>query len=344
MKVAIDISPLATGHRVRGIGAYTKRLIEQLQKGNYDLELEFFESPALPSKAEIIHYPYFDLFFHTLPIKKITNRIITVHDVIPLVFPSHFPKGIRGNINLVLQKLSLKNSDYVICDSQTAKGDIFKKLSYPLDKIKVIYLAAGENFKITNDKEKLQRVLKKFKIPQKFALYVGDVNWHKNLPNLLYAIKIANVNLVMVGAALKEESLQETINLNLQIKKLNLEKKVFKTGYTEEQDLVSLYNLAQVTVLPSFYEGFGLPILESFACGTPVICSKISSLEEIGKNLVFYCNPQNSFDFAKIIKETFNLSSRKRDLFSQKAANYAQQFSWKKTADETVEVYKQASQ
>ena len=127
MKIAIDISPLDTGHSVRGIGTYTENIINEFKKGNWgNVEFKFFKNPNPPPPVDIVHYPYFDLFFHTLPFRKKNSFVVTVHDLIPLVFPQHFPAGIKGNINLFLQKLSLKNVDAVICDSESSKADIIK--------------------------------------------------------------------------------------------------------------------------------------------------------------------------------------------------------------------------
>ena len=99
MRVAVDISPIRSGHKVRGIGSYTKNLIEEFKKGKEDIEFEFFESSASPPPVDIVHYPYFDLFFHTLPIKKKNSRVVTIHDVIPLVFPDYFPVGVKGYLS-----------------------------------------------------------------------------------------------------------------------------------------------------------------------------------------------------------------------------------------------------
>ena len=343
VKVAIDISPLSTGHRLRGIGAYTAGLVEEFKNGNYGLDLEFFENPAKPPPADIIHYPYFDLFFHTLPTKKNSNRVVTIHDVIPLVFPTYFPKGAKGYINLFFQKRALQNTDFVICDSQTSRLDVIEKLSYSQDKIKVIYLAAGKNFKKIDDKATLAKTLQKFTLPRDFAIYVGDVNWNKNLEGLLESVKIAKINLVMVGAALKDSGLEQTKNLVAKINKLGLERRIFMTGLVSEQDLIHLYNLAKVTVLPSFYEGFGLPVLESFSCGMPVVCSNVSSLREIGANLATYCDPQEPSDIAKKIKEAIGFSEQKRELFSRSAIKYASRYTWGKVARQTVEVYKKVT-
>ena len=289
---------------------------------------------------DIIHYPYFDLFFHTLPINKKASRVVvTIHDIIPLIFPEHFPVGLKGNINLRLQKLALKNVDAVICDSQTSKQDVINKLSLPEDKIHVVYLAPSEKFRPTTDKKVLSVVAKKYKLSGKFALYVGDVNWNKNLQNLIESIKIAKVNLVMVGKALADKSLLQTQVLNKLIKKLNLSEKIVKTGYVPDEDLVAIYNLADLTLLPSYYEGFGLPVLESMACGTSVVCSENSSLSEIAGPHTVFCEPDSPDDIAQKIKEVMCLNKSQKQILSQKLIEHASRFTWKKVAQDTIKVY-----
>lgn len=348
MKVAIDISPLSSGHSVRGIGAYTRSLVNEFQKrsfssqnGNGGPGFEFFQNPKSPPEADVVHYPYFDLFFHTLPHKKEVPRVVTIHDVIPLVFPTYFPAGPRGYINLFFQKRSLKNTDFVICDSQTSKQDIADKLSYPKEKIKVIYLAASENFRTINNQYTLKNTSKKFNLPRNFVLYVGDVNWNKNLEGLIKAIKIVRIPLVMVGGALTNPNLPQTKNINKLIKKLHLEKQVFKTGFVEDEDLAAIYNLATLTVLPSYYEGFGLPVLESMACGTPVVCSKAGSLSEIAGPAII-CDPDNPADIAAKITQVLSFSKSARESLCQKLQKHAAKFSWEKVAKQTIDVYKSA--
>ncbi len=338
MKLAINTQPLISGHRIRGIGSYTRNLIDNLLKIN-ELELTQFEDPNNPPEADVVHYPYFDLFAKTLPPKSKNPRIVTIHDVIPLVFPNYFPAGVKGYLNLFFQKRSLKNINTVIADSRTSKNDIASKLSYPKEKIKAIYLAPRENFKrITNTKKIADRA-KKYNLPKNFALYVGDVNWNKNIENLIRAVKIAKLDLVMVGSAIIDNQLSETIKINKLIKNLDMGDQIHKLGYVDEQDLICLYNLAQLTLLPSFYEGFGLPVLESMACGTPVVCSKVASLAEIGGDAAIYCDPSNPDDIAAKISQVLNLTSAQLGQLSEKSIANASNYSWEKTAKQTFEVY-----
>lgn len=344
MKVGVDISPLKAGHSVRGIGTYTRYLTEEFKKGEWGIDFEFFDDSASPPPADVIHRPYFDLFFHTLKIPKNTPCVVTIHDVIPLVFPHYFPIGLRGFFNLFLQKRSLKNVAAVICDSQSSKRDIIDKLSFPADKVHAVHLAPAPIF---HDKDystkELVSVAKKYHLPPEFVLYVGDINWNKNLKNLLEAVKISRVNLVMVGQAVCDPNVGEAQQINLLVKKLGLGDKVTKTGYVSESELAAIYHLAQLTLQPSYYEGFGLPVLESMACGTPVVASQAGSLAEIAGPAVF-CDPADPQDIASKIKSVINLSPKARTNLVKKSQEHARKFSWRQTAEQTIKVYKSLTQ
>ena len=358
MVVGFDTTPESSGHSFRGIGSYAHNLKKALISLETDLkidshghspwsslsrklEIKFFDKALESGNYDLVHHPYFDLFFHTLPVKKATKkRIVTIHDVIPLLFPDKFPAGIKGFINLFLQKQALKNVDLIICDSETSKKDIVDKLSVHFSKIKVIYLAAGDEFKKKPDLKKLKAVQEKYKLPKNFCLYVGDVNWNKNIENLLEAVSVSKTQVVMVGKALAETGLSQVTRINGVIRRLKLESKVIKTGFIPNEDLVSIYNLAQVTLLPSFYEGFGLPVLESMACGTPVVCSNNSSLAEIAGSAAIFCDPSDPKDIADKISGVLSLKGKNRESLSQKCINQALKFSWQKAARETIDLYK----
>lgn len=337
-KVAIDASPTKSGHSLRGIGSYTRQLLNQFKKGKWPTEFEFFTDPATPPPADLVHYPYFDLFFRTLTVKKTTARGVTIHDVIPLVFPQYFPAGIRGYINLFFQKRALTNTDFVICDSNASRADIINKLSYPAEKTYVVYLAAGKNFKKLENRELLESVRKKFHLPKEFALYVSDVNWNKNIEGLITAISKVKIPAVLVGQAITDQNLEPVKKINKLIRQLNLKDKITKTGFVTEDDLVAIYNLATLTVLPSFYEGFGLPVLESMACGTPLVCSNAGSLSEIAGPAII-CDPSDSVDIASKIEQVLNLTKPKRDQLVRKSQDHSAKFTWQKTAQQTVNIY-----
>ena len=210
MKVGIDLSPLEKGHRVRGIGSYTRNLFAWLNKIGPKSGLTVEElNPQ--SKYDLIHYPYFDLFFISLPWQPQTKIVVTIHDVIPLLFPNHYPPGIKGQIKFLIQKILLKQTKAVITDSQTSKNDIIKYLEYPAEKIFPIQLGIDSGFKQIKDLKFLASVQKKYHLPEKFVLYVGDINYNKNVPALVKACEKVAIPLVIVGKQATEKILTEII-------------------------------------------------------------------------------------------------------------------------------------
>ncbi|HVF69617.1 MAG TPA: glycosyltransferase family 1 protein, partial [Xanthomonadales bacterium] len=291
MKIAIDISPLndnrVLSHRVRGTGFYLQNLKKALLANYPDNEYHFFNrGDVINSDVDLVHYPYFEPFFLTLPFSKNHKTIVTVHDLTPLVFPEHFPPGIKGNIKWQIQKLNLLRSDGILTDSESSKKDISKYTDVKPEKIDVAYLAAGEEFtRIKNKELRIKETKNKYNLPEKFVLYVGDATWNKNLPRLLNAVKGINIPLVMVGKTLTEKNYDKSNPWNqdlLETQKL-IEKSpnILTLGYVPTNDLVALYNTASVFIMPSLYEGFGLPILEAMQSGCPVITTKVGSLPEV---------------------------------------------------------------
>lgn len=348
MKVAIDISPLTRGnfiqHRVRGTGFYLENLKESLLKYYPENSYTFFSrGEKLPININLVHFPYFEPFFLTLPFFKKNKTVVTIHDLTPLVFPKNFHPGVKGNIKWQLQKMALKRSECIITDSKSSKEDIMKFTGINETKIKVVYLAASENFKPLNDTLLLRRIRVKYSLPEKFVLYVGDVTWNKNLPRLLEAVQKIQIPIVLVGKALIEKDFDKNNPWNqdlVKVQKLCEEaKNIIRLGFVSTEDLVSIYNLATVFVMPSLYEGFGLPILEAMNCGCPVVTTKEGSIPEIAGDAAFYVDAYDVDDIAKGIKEVFNSDKLQTEL-SKKGLIRSKKFSWKKTAEETVAVYK----
>ena len=339
MKVALDISPLKTGHQFRGIGVYTQNLKEALEESKIpDFGIELVKEGKISQDCDLIHYPFFDLFFLTLPFKKSKPAIVTIHDVIPLVFPQNYPPGLKGILKFQSQKLSLKGVKAIITDSKNSQRDIFKYLNYPLEKIYVVPLAPAPHFKVIKEEALLNNIRKKYSLPNNFVLYVGDVNYNKNILGLIKAFAglKGETSLVLVGKAFLEKDLPETQEIEKLIKSLKLYKKILRLGFLPTQDLVAIYNLASVYCQPSFYEGFGLPVLEAMACGCPVVAAKTSSLPEICGQAAILVDPENINDMIKGLKKAFfEKKSLKEKGFAQ-----AKKFSWGKTAQQTYEVYR----
>lgn len=326
MKVKIDSSLLNSPHQYRGIGTYTRNLIEAINKINPKILTD--EQP------DIVHYPYFDFFQLTLPLKKVKPTIVTIYDTTPLIFPKHFSPGLRGSLKFRIQKKSLQSVKAVITISENSKKDIVKYLGYPESKIFVTYLAPGKEYRQLKIKQK-------YSLPDSFVLYVGDVNWNKNVPGLIRAFaQIKDMHLVMVGKAFEDKSLPEIIKINNLINQLGLNNRVVRLGWVDNQELVKIYNQATVYCQPSFYEGFGLGVLEAMACGCPVACANTSSLPEVCGEAAALFNP---YDINTMVK-AINLVIKNRDNFAKKGLAHVKKFSWEKIARETIQVYEKIYQ
>lgn len=348
MKIAVDQTPLidqsSIAHRIRGTGFYIKNLKESLLKlfpnNNYTF---FSRRETIPQDTDIIHYPYFEPFFLTLPIFKNHKTVVTVHDLTPLVFPKEFPYGYKGLLRWLIQKSSLKRVDGIIADSECSKKDIIRLVKMPEDKIFTVYLAAAKEFMVVKDKTRFSNMRKKYNLPEKFALYVGDVTWNKNLPRLIEAAKKVKVPLVMVGKALVEEDFDKTNPWNQDLvlvqKLLDHNSMIIRLGFVPTGELVLLYNMASVFIMPSLYEGFGLPILEAMQCGCPLVTTKEGSIPEVVSDAAFYVDAYSVTSIANGLLEVFLNTSLQQKL-SQKGLVQAKKFSWEKTVGETFQVYK----
>lgn len=343
MNIAIEVSPLHTGHKVRGTGFYLHHLREALTTYHKDLSFSFFQNKnELKNKVDIIHYPYFDPFSFSVPFFSSQKVVVTVHDLTPLKFPEHFPAGIKGSMRWIYQKNALRRVDAVITDSECSKNDILKLAGVDSHKIHVVYLAAGEEFIRLSEKD-LVTFQEKYGLPDKFLLYVGDATWNKNVPMLIDAVKSTDIPLVIVGKVFEENKFDTNNIWNKDLVKIHslLEdaKNVKILGFIPTEDLVGIYNAASALVMPSLYEGFGLPILEAMQSGCPVITTNCASLPEIAGNAALYVDPHNRTDIVNAMEKVMSESNLRKEL-EDKGRKQASKFSWKKTASETVSVYK----
>jgi len=330
----------------RGVGTYTRLLTEELKNNQ---EINLIKSSTLEKnekvKINITHYPFFDLFFDTLPISPFKKVVVTIHDVIPLLYPEFYPPGIKGKLRFKKQKLALKNVNAVITDSQASKADIVKYLGLPEEKVHVIYLAAGAELTKQEDKF-IRKVSRKYKLPKKYLLYVGDINYNKNIPQLIKMMKFVedkNIKLVCVGRSFTPQEIPEWKWIETQLALSDVtDRVIFLSTIPSEpaDELAAIYSGSIAYVQPSLYEGFGLQVLEAMQCQTPVVCSKNSSLIEVGGDKVIFTEP-TAESLANAVNDVFSWSKTKRAKLIKDAYKWSQNFSWEKTAEKTVEVYRQ---
>jgi len=337
MRVQISTKPIRSESRFRGVGIYARNLSLALTK-NYPRD-NFTLSNQTDHSIDLIHYPYFEPFFLTLPLYHSRPFVLTIHDLIPLKYPMHFPRGLRGSFKWQLQKIALRGSAHFITDSTASAKDIESILHIPQTKISVIPLAPGH----TRTTYKMKVVVKQtYHLPDKFILYVGDINWNKNIPGLIKEfslLKSSSLHLVLVGQAFVSKS--PTIESNtirnsiLESGKSHL---IHTIGYTPSHHLPALYSLATVYIQPSWDEGFGLPLLEAMSLGCPVLSSNRGSLREVGGDAVKYFDPRHHGSLAQEL--TTLLHSRElRTRLIEQGKSRAKIFTWDQTAKLTHAVY-----
>ncbi len=351
----------------RGIGRYL-----QILKESFDKSWIFTDDIKQISADSTFINPFYNFLQKPLSLNRVARKqIALIHDLVPLKYPSHFPAGIKGSIYILLNKLSLKNYDLIITDSEASKKDIIKILGIMEDKIKVIYPCLPKIFTISNNQFPISKQISdfKFQISNSFCLYVGDATWNKNLVNIARAIKIAGVNCVFVGKVFgqlgkvaSEETLREAdCRDNRQSlaeeechKRLNLshswqkelrefyeltkdDKRFIFAGFTPDSELCKLYEQASVNLLLSKAEGFGFSYLEAANFSCPSLLSDIPVLKEISNNQALLANPLNPQDIANKIKE-INYDKILRNKIGASAKKRSEYFSPEKFKREFLSV------
>ena len=286
----------------------------------------------LKIQPDILFIPHYNV-----PIFYSGRMVVTIHDLTHLVLPQFLPNKFAYIYAKIMVWIAINKAEHIFTDSENTKKDILKFYRVKEDKISITYCGVGNEF-VKKEKAEIEYLYEKFNIPtnKKIIMYVGNLKPHKNLERLLEAFsKIENKNdkvLLLVGKAFEKYNVLEESE-----KELGINKNVIHTGIVTQEELVDLYNLADLFVFPSLYEGFGLPILEALKCGTPVICSNNSSMPEVGKDLVNYFDAYNSDEIREKIEENINSKS---DLDYKKIVKLTNKFNWNDVAVKTKEYLK----
>lgn len=269
-----------------------------------------------------------------------------MHDLIPLVFPQHFPRGIKGELKWQIERWSLRGASRIIADSKCTKNDVARIVGFDEKKIAVVPLAPRQGFRPVTDPGKFIAVAKKYSLPDHFVLYVGDLNWNKNVTGLLHAWALlqqervlpADTKLILVGRAFLDPDLSEATIIKNSVKALHIEDSVREVGYVSEEDLQAMYTYGALCIFPSYYEGFGLPVLEAMACGAVTVVSDTSSLSEIA-GPALRIDPKASSSIADGIRKAFSFAPTKREAMIKESIAWASKFTWQNVARETVRTY-----
>ncbi len=275
------------------------------------------------------------------PLRSSSPIVITVHDMSLFLHANMHPLK-RLLVARPIIPLAARRASAIITVSQHAKEDIVNVLGIDRAKVHVVYEAAAPQYRVIDDgsgrkcRAELDRVRRKYQLDRPFVLYVGTIEPRKNLTRLVQAfarIHPPSTQLVLVGQlGWKYRSLLK------QIEDLDLGDAIRLIGYVPDEDLPALYNLARVFAFPSIYEGFGLPIVEAMACGTPVLTSNCSSMIELGTGAALLVDPFDVEAMAASLARVLNDVDLRAELHCQ-GLQRAAQFSWARAAEETVKVY-----
>jgi len=371
MTVYLDIS--AAVHRRAGLGRYAESLTWALVAAHPDCYALFYNRERgveplaglehLPTRTIALGYkpwrmlvwlgqlarvgfdrllPSAELFHATehllLPLWSVPT-ILTVHDLIFRHLPEHHKPLNRWYLNLTMP-LYCRRATRIITISEHSRRDLVAAYGLPPDKITVIYEAAAPRFR-PQPSEAVNAVRARYGLPDRYLLFVGTIEPRKNLTRLLDAFETVHAEglsdgLVIVGkrgwlygdffARLEASPAREAILL---------------PGYVPDADLPAVYAGAQVSVLPSLYEGFGLPVLEAMACGTPTVASNAASIPEVGGEAALYFDPTDLETMTQTIRRVL-CETALRERMQARGLAQAARFSWERAARETLAVYGQA--
>ena len=286
----------------------------------------------MKTDANIYHFPHTVQFPANVPEGK---TVMTVHDIIPIVdertretkpdFCARFANAVR----LLEERPDIP----LMADSLSTKKDLITYTKVKEERITVVPIAYNKDF-YYEDRNKA--VLEKYGIKQPYLLFLSALDPRKGIDVLLHSLRyfeLRDFQIVLAGAPMQEFDVRKVISES------PYKESVVMTGYVTNDDKRALLSQAELFVFPSYYEGFGLPVLEAMACGTPVITTDASSLPEVGGDAVVYIKPGDSEHLAHEIDKL--LSDRElRDGYAKKGLKQADTFSWEKTAKMTEEVYR----
>jgi len=282
--------------------------------------------------VDIFHSPDF-----VLPPVRRARTLVTVHDLSFIRYPQYADANLRAYLNKVVPR-SVHRADLVLADSQSTKGDLVELLGVEPAKIAVVYPGVEERFRPIQDQALLEEVRGRYSLPPRFVLGLGTLQPRKNFTRLIQAYSLLvtrhpSLHLVIAGG---KGWLYDEIFAT--VKQLGLEKKVLFPGFVADEHLPAFYNLADLFVFPSLYEGFGLPPLEALACGTPVITSNASSLPEVVGEAGPMVEATDMEALAGAMERVLEDNALRKEMIA-KGMKQAEKFTWETAAAKLLSLY-----
>lgn len=370
--VAFDATPLH-GEK-SGIGIYTESLVQALRATGQCRDILLLSNRELPQAAHpeafgakkrsvrggtfpicavwmqtilprmlaklepsLCHFPNY-----LAPLRAPCPRVVTLHDMSLFRYPQFFSWRKRYLSRSLLPRVAHR-AEAIITVSRYSRQEILDVLGVPKQRVHVIHEAAPSDCRPVQDAAVLARLRRRYDLPDRFILSIGTIEPRKNLGRLLAAFdelaraggKLRDVRLVLAGGPGWRNT-----DLRARIEAMQSSGRVRHLGYLPRADLPALYSLAEVVAYPSLYEGFGLPVLESMACGTPVLTSDRTSMPEIAGNAAFLVDPEDVQAIRKGL-ESILLHSDLAVELAERGRARAAQFSWQRAAEDTMGVYRE---
>lgn len=290
----------------------------------------------LREKVDLFHGPAF-----TAPLFKTSKQLITIHDMTWWTHPEAH-EGVKVWYFKTMIRLCARRADCITVNSQSTKNDLMRIIKVQDSKIVLIYHAANERFLPVTDNSRLDEVKKRYQLPERFIFFVSVLEPRKNLNGLIRAFagfrdKHPELSHRLIigggrGFGWKNESIFKLVE------DLGLKERVRFLGFVPDDDLPAIYSLADLFVLPSFYEGFGVPVLEAMMCGCPVITSNVSSLPEVADDAAVLIDPYDIDQLTLALEKVLDDPKLRQSMSSRGLIN-ARRFSWGKVVRETLDLY-----
>ena len=293
-----------------------------------------WKTPALLRSLDADVYHSTNWMMPLLPAGR-TRCVVTMHDLIPLLFRDHAPKSKKARLFPLYRGLMRRiasSAERIIAVSEATKKDIVRELKQPASKISVTLEGVSPAYK--------PPAMRELNHPH-IMLFVGRRDPYKNLPLLVDAFALLRARMIVTKLRVLGPPDERYPEAPQRAKILGVDEDIEWAGYADPATLLEAYKSADVFVLPSRYEGFGLTVLEAMACGCPVVCSNVSSLPEVVGDAGILVPPGNAERLADAIAKVLVNRSLAADL-SAKAVRRAAQFTWARTAEQTLAAYHKA--
>ncbi len=287
--------------------------------------------------VDVFHGPAF-----IVPLAKTCRRVVTIHDMTFFLLPQYHLFTKKHYFQRLIPQC-VERADQVIAVSESTKKDIVKILgSQYSEKIKVIYHGKDERFRPDRVAAAVSDLRTKYGLSGRIILFVGLIEPRKNLARLIRAyakLKSSHLESCLVIAGSQGWGHEAVLRA---ASESGVKDRIFFPGYIPERELPSLYNLADVFVYPSLYEGFGLPVLEAMACGAPIVASGVSSMPEISGDAALLIDPHDVDSIAQGLERVL-MDRALRDRMMEEGPKRSQPFTWERTARETLATYEEAA-